>query len=572
MFYIAISLVLVIIGIALLWISWQRSRPEFRWAAWTTWGLAVLSVASTCYTVVDQDSVGHLKGIYLSKSMQPGQIIAFEGENGPQARILGPGSHLIPFIDLFYEVEDLPLVEVPQGQYGLLVAKDGEPLKPEQFMAKSWSRDEFNQMLDAEYFLRHGGQKGPQLTVLKPGKYRLNRYLFEVKLHDALDVAAGEVAVIKSNVQEIESCPVLENLAEERSVRVSGSAMSVPIVPKGCIGVWHQPLLPGRYYLNREAYAPTLIQTRAQTWMYLGGYEKRRIDLTVSDDGKIQQEAKTVVAHQPKGATGPATVVTMEGWRVPLDVRVVVQVDPADAPRVVASVGGLPQVADRIVTPALRSTVRNVLGAPERKVLDLINERERLEALVEERLYPEGAKAGVTIKEVRFGDPSIPPELLVARQRQQLADQLEVTYERERVAQEKRIAVEKSRAMADQQSELVRAQIAVQVAKHQRERLRLQGEGEKLRLIEIAAGQKTQTEILGKDRVYQLAVFDKVLEAAIQNPNIVKIPQVYVQGESRGFEGPAAILGASNLIRSLQGGAARVPTGNVPVPVTYPSE
>ena len=172
---------------------------------------------------------------------------------------------------------------------------------------------------------------------------------------------------------------------------------------------------------------------------------------------------------------------------------------------------------------------------------------------------------------MRFGDPSIPPELLVARQRQQLADQLEVTYERERVAQEKRIAVEKGRAMADQQSELVRAQIAVQVAEHQRERLRLQGEGEKLRLIEIAAGQKTQTVVLGEDRVYQLAVLDKVLEAAIQNPNIVKIPQVYVQGESRGFEGPAAILGASNLIQSLQGGAAaRAPAGNVPAPVTNP--
>ena len=277
-----------------------------------------------------------------------------------------------------------------------------------------------------------------------------------------------------------------------------------------------------------------------------------------------------MVARQPKDATGPATVVTVEGWRVPLDVRVVVQVDPADAPRVVASVGGLRQVADRIVTPALRSTVRNVVGAPDRNVLDLINERELLESLVEERLYPEGAKAGVTIKEVRFGDPSIPPELLVARQRQQLADQLELTYDRERVAQGKRIAVEKSRAMADQQSELVRAQIAVQVAEHQRERLRLQGEGEKLRLIEIAAGQKKQTEILGQDRVYQLAVLNKVLEAAVQNPNIVKIPQVYVQGEGKGFEGPAAILGASNLIRSLNGGAGGPLAGKVPAPVVTP--
>ena len=60
-----------------------------------------------------------------------------------------------------------------------------------------------------------------------------------------------------------------------------------------------------------------------------------------------------------------------------------------------------------------------------------------------------------------YSTPAIPPELLVARQRQQLADQLKSTYQRERVAQEQRIAVEKSRSTADQQGELVRAQIAV---------------------------------------------------------------------------------------------------------------
>ena len=98
----------------------------------------------------------------------------------------------------------------------------------------------------------------------------------------------------------------------------------------------------------------------------------------------------------------------------------------------------------------------------------------------------------------------------------------------------------------------MRAQIAVQVAELEKEQLRLQGEGEKLRLIEIAKGQSAQTQILGEDRVYQLAVLDKVLQAAVSNPNIVKIPNVFVQGTTGGFEGPAAILGASNLMQSLR--------------------
>ena len=57
--------------------------------------------------------------------------------------------------------------------------------------------------------------------------------------------------------------------------------------------------------------------------------------------------------------------------------------------------------------------------------------------------------------------------------------------------------------------------------------------------------------MLGEAKVYQLAVLDKVLQAAVANPNIVKIPSVLVQGETGGFEGPAAILGASNLIQSI---------------------
>ena len=35
--------------------------------------------------VVDANSVGHLKRIYAFEDMQPGQIIATDGQKGPQA-------------------------------------------------------------------------------------------------------------------------------------------------------------------------------------------------------------------------------------------------------------------------------------------------------------------------------------------------------------------------------------------------------------------------------------------------------------------------------------------------------
>lgn len=519
--------------------------------------LATLAFSSTSFVVIDSNTVGHLKRVYFGTSMPAGRIIAQRGENGPQAEVLPPGLNVRPFLNVFYDVEAFPVIEIPANRYGLLTARDGRPLDEGEFLARGWPEDTHEQMLDAEYFLTHGGQRGPQLTVLKPGKYRLNQYLFDIALRPATEVHAGEVAVIKSNVREGADCPPPQlHVGSE-----DDGALAVPIVAKGCVGVWREALLPNRYYLNDLAYTATIIPTRVQTWTYKGGYVRRQIDLIVNQDGKIEQrEAEPVSVPVPDDAADGAVGLTVEGWRVPLELRALVQVEPEDAPRVVASVGTLTDVEDKIITPAIRSVIRNETGrAPDpehgiagTRVLDLITRRAELERTIERAIVPEGRKAGVTIKEVRFSDPVIPPELLLASQRRQLAEQLRNTYVEERKAQDERINTEKARATADQQDELVKAEIAVQVANQTRTKLQLEGEGEKLRLTEIAAGQRAQTEVLGEERVLQLAMLKEILAAAGQNPDIVKVPTVLVQGEGgEGLTGAAAVLGASNIVRLL---------------------
>ena len=58
-----------------------------------------------------------------------------------------------------------------------------------------------------------------------------------------------------------------------------------------------------------------------------------------------------------------------------------------------------------------------------------------------------------------------------------------------------------------------------------------------------------QANVLGQDRAYQLAALKEVLAAATQTPEIIKFPNILVQGSDGGgsLEGAAAILGASNL-------------------------
>lgn len=550
MFQIILSVLFFIVGIWFV-VKPPGDIPQFfgrlAGAAFIILGLCFF--ASLSFVYVESDEIGTLDRVYMADDLAAGKIIAANGEKGPQSRILGPGFHVSPFIRFLYVLDFEPLHEVPEGQYGVLVARDGMSLREGQYLADAWPANALDKMLDGTYFLNNGGQKGPQLNVLKPAKYRYNTFLWKITNHGAIDVATGTVAVIKSNVQTAsdEVCSKVQAEGE------TGGTVSTPIVPRGCIGVWDEPLMPNRYYLNVLAYTHTIIPTRLITWAYKGGYMKREITVSVNAEGTITQKTpEPVFIPRPEGAADDAITVRTEGWEFPVEVRAVVQVHPRDAPRVVASVGTLADVEDRIVTPTIRDVLRTIGGAKGRKVLDFVEKRDEIVAEAEKIVAAEAAKAGVTLQELRLGEAAIPPELMVATLRKQLATQLILTYKEEKLAQKERIAVEKERAEADQQEMLVTARMKRDAAKFTRDREKTLGEGEKLRMMEVAEGQKAQRDILGPEIVAQLKLAEMVLAAAVANPAIVKVPTVLVQGaDGGGITGAAAVLGSSNIVKML---------------------
>ena len=206
-------------------------------------------LASTSFVLIAADKVGQLKRTYMADDLPPGRIIALPGQKGPQAEILGPGFHFRPLLNVLYEVEPVDVVQVPEGYYGQITTLDGAPMPEGMFIAPVIPDDKLGAMLDAQTFIEQGGFRGPQETVLKPGSYRLNRYLFDVRIDNdtsATIIPAGQVGVVKSNVQQ----PGLN--CKEEIVRVSqaqhdADALSVPLVPKGCFGLWKDALLPGAY-------------------------------------------------------------------------------------------------------------------------------------------------------------------------------------------------------------------------------------------------------------------------------------------------------------------------------------
>jgi hypothetical protein len=214
----------------------------------------------------------------------------------------------------------------------------------------------------------------------------------------------GYVGVVKSHVQQVPYDP--NEVAKLKGFETSG--LVAQLVPKGYVGIWNEPLPPGQYYLNRDAFDVKFIDTRVQTWKYIGNYKRRYIDLQVGQDGKIEQKEWDETFSVPKDATDMAISSRIEGWLVPIDLRVLIQVTPNKAPFVVAFVGDIKEVEDKILTHTIRSVVRNVTGSVEKltekgeqkRVLDLIEKREEIESAIEKKIIPEGLRGMCWIRSI----------------------------------------------------------------------------------------------------------------------------------------------------------------------------
>lgn len=558
------NLILILGSIAAIFLS-PRYLPE-RFKKWTKvvqggfGALTFMIIASTSFVYIEDVETGHLIKIYGMNSLQDGNIIAAKGEKGPQARILSPGFNFEPLLNIIYDVSKQGIINIPEGKYGYLVAFDGQPFRPDQTYADAIETQQFNAMVNnAQKFLQEGGQKGPQTSLLTPGRYRLNRFLWQISLGDATDIPKGFVGVIKSNVHSRIDFGNLKSekptdCAPSRMESASVEDLAVPLVPVGCIGIWDRALLPGKYYVNQKVFDINLVDTRVQTWEYKGGYTLRTIDLNVEHDGQIKQKESAKEIPIPDTAVGDAVMITVEGWNVPQELRVLVQVTPKNAPMVVASVGDLDKIEKSILTPAIRSVVRNVGGGTlnieepvldkngklirdaegkiktqmvsrPTRVLDLIENRDTMQKNMKKIIHFEGMKAGVDIKEIRLGFPAIPPELLVARRREQLAQQLQNAYMNERKAQDERIKTEQARATADKQPQLVEAEIEVMRSIQFAKARKNEGQGEKDKLELIARGQQKQVDVLGRDKVVELRKFEITLKSIMdflgKNPEVL---------------------------------------------------
>ncbi len=455
--------------------------------------IALIAVIVSSIVKIDGDEVGIVEKKLFGGSLPDGKVLAVNGENGVQAQILAPGWHVK--WKWQYNITQIKMIEIKTGLVGLIQAADGQSLPAGEIYAPEW--EEPGKMLNAEYFLGQGkGYKGPQLSVLSPGRYRINTELFTITVVPVTNVTVGTVTVIKSNVGEAVD-------SEDRLVEV------------GQKGVWNKPLTEGKYRLHTEAYEVTPISIRQVKVSYTAEEEP--------GEGKGYQPMK------------PITVRSKDGFTFPVDVRMTYKINSEDAPQVVATVGDDALVLTKLVTPAVRAIFRN--NAEKVKALEYVQNRSTQESQSTSMLKEELAKYGVTVLAVRIGDIGDEKSLgllLKTQTDREIALQEQTTFEEQQRAAEKQKELTKTKQEAEEEKRLATAMYNVQIAEQDKLK-KIIGATAEAELIKVTAEAKALaykkiSEVIGQDNAALIEIM-KLVESG----KIRITPEVMVGGAGAGM-------------------------------------
>lgn len=452
---------------------------------------------------IPEDKIGLVTKKFVlfgpNKELPDGRIIATKGEAGYQAQTLAPGIYFWKWI-WQYEIKQQPLVIIPNGKIGLLVAKDGLELKSGRVLAPAVACDSFQ---DTVAFLSNGGQKGRQAGYLTAGTYRINTFLFDITLADMTRVEENRVGIVTTlDGEPIEAGNIAGKQIEghqnfqdaDAFLRAGGNRglqqqvvlaglynfnpwfvqieqmemVTVPIgyvgvvnsyvgsegadvsgvefqhgniVSKGHKGVWAEPFGPGKYPLNLYTMKVELVPT---TNLVLNWANAR------SESHNLDRHLSTI------------TVRSRDGFPFNLDVSQIIHIPATEAPKVIARFGTMGNLVSQVLEPTIGNYFRN--SAQDADVISFLTSRKERQDSAREHIRRVLTEYNVNGVDTLIGDIVPPETLMKTLTDRKLAEEQKATYENQRLAQQTRQTLEKETAIADMQKEIVQAQQGVQIA------------------------------------------------------------------------------------------------------------
>ncbi len=520
-------IVLAVLVVAAIMFGATKLPALGRVAAILSLMVLLLGLVLSSVRYVGENELGVVVKKAFGGALPQGKIIATSGEMGPQAEILSPGWHF-GYWPGFYEVETSPVLEIKAGEVGLVETSDGDPLPPGEIYAPEWTPATFQQMQDATYFLSAGkGYKGPQASVLTPGKYRLNPKLYRITMAKVTNIPVANVGVVKANVGSLPAAPPVPAPDDK--------AAPTRLVNKGERGIWKTHLEPQEYYLHTNAYEITMISTKANVVNFTkaaGGVGTGQGGTTSNSMGVLSQADERAI-----------TVRSSDGFTFPVDVRVEYQVEPANAPLLVSTLRDDKDSLHNVLSSAVRAIFRN--SAESVRALDYVQQRSHQETQALEALKKEMVKYGVTINAVRIGDVGDEQSLgtlLKTQTDREIAKQEQLTFQEQQRSAEQKKALTRTTQESEEEKRLATAKYEVKIADETKAR-RITEAGAEAEAIRIKAEAQAKAfdaiaRSIGPSNAAALEMLKTVGER-----NITITPRVFIGGGGAGGGGGVALVG-----------------------------
>jgi uncharacterized membrane protein YqiK len=540
---------------------------------------------------IREDQVGIVVKKFGTSDLPPGKLVALHGEAGYQADTLAPGWHL-GYWPWQYRVEKVPMMVIPQGEIGLVVANDGQAIPPERILGKITDCDHFQ---DAKRFLQNGGEKGRQAGILTAGTYRINLALFQVitaenstkhgmmpqQLH-VYQVATDQVGIVTT----LDGHPIAKGEIAARNVEGHNNFQNIKdfMAVDGQRGLQEQILLSGSWNLNpwfaRVEQVPMTEVPIGHVGVVISYVGEAHVDVSGAafKHGDLVQEghkgvwvtpllpgkhpvntrvmkvdlvpttnivlnwANRTESHKWDQNLSSITVRSKDGFAFNLDVAQIIHVAATEAPKVISRVGNMQNLVDHVLEPTIGNYFRN--SAQDHTVLDFLADRSERQKAAAEHIREGLAAYDVEAIDTLIGDITPPASLMQTQTDRKIADEQKRTYEIQEAAQKQRQLLVRETAMADIQNDIVKSEQGVRISEMEAAqavkkaggeaeavKLRALGEAEALRQVGFA---KAETYNVGVQSLGGANYTLLQLMQMIAEKNVRITPDVLVAGEKGG--------------------------------------
>ena len=452
-----------------------------------------------------------------ARRLADGHIIALRGEPGTQADTLPPGMYF-NYFPWQFAITLEEFLTVPQGMLGVVEARDGAPIGNGAVLGRHVECDSFQ---NARAFLSSGGQRGPQISIIPPGVYRINTEVFEVTLKTVTQIPDKRVGIVTTlDGRALDTGEIAGRIVPAHSRFQDGQAF---VDAGGYKGVQEEVLLAGTYFLNplfARVSTVDLIEVPIGSVgvvvSYIGsssgGSASDWLGLATSDpktDGRPGSSPKhgKIVPRGEKGVWSepldpgrypinpethfieivPTTnivlnwatdkteshaldkdlstirVTSRDGFSFNLDVSQIIHIPRDRAPAVIARFGSVLNLVTQVLRPLIGNYFRN--SAQECDVIDFLRQRRTRQAEAAQQIREAIAEHDVEAVDTLIGDIEPPATLMETISREKIAQQQVAMLAAQETAAEAQQKLAFAQAEAETRGQVVTASRRVEVAR-----------------------------------------------------------------------------------------------------------